>query len=70
MNEMIHVFYEWNDTRVLTMIGGQLYEGKKVSLSEKWMVNYTTSGFPFIRGFPSHEWNKIRPLTICAGLLH
>ena len=29
MNEMIHVFYEWNDTRVLTMIGGKLYEGEK-----------------------------------------
>ena len=27
----------------------------KLSLSEKWVLNNTTSGFPFLRGFPSHE---------------
>ena len=32
----------------------------KVSLSEKWMLNYTTSGFPFIKGFRSHEWYDTR----------
>ena len=42
----------------------------KVSLSEKWMLNYTTSGFPFIRGFPSHEWYDTRPLKMTAGHLY
>ena len=38
-----------------------------VSLSEKWVLNYTTLGSPFIRGFPSHEWNETRPFTMTAG---
>ena len=42
----------------------------KVSPSEKWMVNYTTSGFPFIRGFPSHEWYDTHPLTMIASQLY
>ena len=42
----------------------------KVSLSEKWVLNYTTFGFPFIRGFPSHEWNETYPLTMIAGQLN
>ena len=46
------------------------YVGKKKklvwkdSLSEKWLLIYTTLGFPFIRGFPSHEWNETHPLTV------
>ena len=44
--------------------------GWKVSLSEKWMLNHTTLGFPFIKGFPSHEWNDTRPLTMIAGQLY
>ena len=42
----------------------------KVSLCEKWMVDYTTSGFPFIRGFPSHEWNETHPLTMIGGQMY
>ena len=30
----------------------------KVSNSEKCILNYTTLGSPFIRGFPSHGWNE------------
>ena len=41
-----------------------------VSLSEKLVLNYTTLGFPFIRGFPSHEWNETRPLTMTGGQLY
>ena len=52
------------------MIGGQLYEGNKFRFLKKWMVNYTTLGFPVIRGFPSHEWNETRPLTMIAGQLY
>ena len=44
--------------------------GWKVSLSEKWMVKYTTSGFPFIRGFLSHEWNDTRLLTMIGSQLY
>ena len=36
----------------------------KVSLSEKWVLNYTTLGFLFIKGLHSHEWNDIFSLTI------
>ena len=39
----------------------------KVPLSEKWVLNYATLGFPFIRGFPSHEWNDTRLLTMIGG---
>ena len=52
------------------MIGGQLYEGEKFHFLKKWMVYYTTLGFPFIRGFPSHEWNDTRLLTMIAGQLY
>ena len=41
--------------------GLQVYYYLKVSLSEKWVQKYTTLGFPFIRGFPSHEWNGTHP---------
>ena len=33
-------------------------------------VKYTTSGFPFIRGFPSHEWNDTRLLKMIGGQLY
>ena len=33
----------------------------KDSLSEKLVLKYATLGFPFIRGFPSHEWNETLP---------
>ena len=61
MNEMIHVFNDdwWPTVR-----------GWNNSLSEKWMLKYTTSGFPFLRGFPSHEWNDIRVLTMIGGQLY
>ena len=38
----------------------------KASLSEKWALNYTTLGSPFIRGFPSHGWSETHPLTMSA----
>ena len=44
--------------------------GWTVSLCEKWMVKYTTSGFPFIRGFLSHEWNDTRLLTMIGGQVY
>ena len=50
----------------LTMTAGQVYECVKDSLSEKWVLNYANLGFPFIRGFPSHEWNDTQPLTMAA----
>ena len=31
------------------------------------MLNYEILGFPFIRGFPSHEWNDTRRLTMIGG---
>ena len=42
----------------------------KDSLSEKWVLNYATLGFPFIRGFPSHEWNDTHPLTMTASQVY
>ena len=33
----------------------------KDSLSEKLVLKYATLGFPFIRGFPSHEWKETLP---------
>ena len=33
----------------------------KFAFSEKWVLIYTTWGFPFIRGFPSHEWKETVP---------
>ena len=36
----------------------------KDSLSEKWVLKYATLGFPFIRGFPSHEWNDTHSLSM------
>ena len=33
----------------------------KDSLSEKLVLKYATLGFPFITGFPSHEWNETHP---------
>ena len=41
----------------------------KDSVSEKWVLNNTTLGFPFIKGFPSHEWNETHPLTMATGLV-
>ena len=62
--------HEWNDTHPLTMTASQVYECVKVSLSEKWVLNYTTLGFPFIRGFSSHEWKDTHPLTTTAGQVY
>ena len=42
----------------------------KFLLSEKWVLNYTTLALPFIRGFPSHEWNDSHPLTMTAGQVY
>ena len=46
------------------MTGGQVYDREK---SEKLVLNYTTLGFPIIRGFPSHEWNDTHALTMTGG---
>ena len=42
----------------------------KVSLSAKWVLNYASLGLPFIREFPSHEWNENHPLTMTAGQVY
>ena len=42
----------------------------KDSLSEKWVQKYTTLGFPFIKGFPSHERNETHPLTMRASQVY
>ena len=39
----------------------------KVLLSEKWVLNYSTLGFPFISGFPFHVWNKTDPSKMTFG---
>ena len=62
MNEMIPLPWRW--------LFFLVYACVKVSLSEKWMLNYATLGFPFIRGFPSHEWNETHPLTTTAGQVY
>ena len=31
---------------------------------------YASLGFPFIRGFPSHEWNETRALAMTAGQVY
>ena len=46
------------------------YECVEVSLLQKWVLNYATVGFPFIRGFPSHEWNETLRSTMTAGQLY
>ena len=38
----------------------------KVSRSEKWVLNYTTLGLPFIKRLPSYEWNETHALTMTA----
>ena len=58
MNEMIPLPWRW--------LFFLVYACVKVSLSEKLMLNYATLGFPFFRGFPSHEWNETNPLTTTA----
>ena len=58
MNEMIPLPWRW--------LFFLVYACVKISLSEKLMLNYATLGFPFIRGFPSHEWNETNPLTTTA----
>ena len=61
MDEMKHVFnYDFRPTIRVYM----------VSFSEKWALNHETLGFPFIKGFPSHEWNDTRPLMMIAGQLY
>ena len=48
----------------------------RFSLSDKWILNHTTLGFPFIKGLPSHGWNDTplwndtQPLTMIAGQVH
>ena len=37
-----------------------------VSVPEKLVLIYATSGFPYIMGFPSHEWNDTHLLTLTA----
>ena len=40
------------------------------SFSDKFVLNYATLGFPFISGFPFHEWNETHPFTMTAGKLY
>ena len=42
----------------------------KDSLSEKLVQKYATLWFPFIRGFPSHEWNDTHPLSTTASQVY
>ena len=46
------------------------YECAEVSLLEKWVLNYATLGFPFIRGFPSHERNETLLSTMTASQVY
>ena len=46
------------------------YECAEVSLLEKWVLNYATLGFPFIRGFPSHERNETILSTMTASQVY
>ena len=59
--------HQWNEIHPLTTTGSQIYACDdswpsvrlwKYSLSEKCVLKYATWGFPFIRGFPSHEWKE------------
>ena len=52
------------------MSATQVYDCVKVSLSEKWVLKYTTLGFPFIKGFPSHERNDTHPLMMTASQVY
>ena len=58
---------KWNPS--LTMTASQVYPCAKDSLAEKLVLTYDTLGSPFIRGFPSHEWNDTHPLTMTARQL-
>ena len=42
----------------------------KDSLSEKLVLKYATLGFPFIKGFPSHERNDTHPLMMTASQVY
>ena len=46
------------------------YECVEVSLLQKWVLNYATLGFPFIRGFPSHERNETILSTMTASQVY
>ena len=39
----------------------------KISFCEKKVLNYETLGFPFIKGFPSHERDETHPLTMIGS---
>ena len=41
-----------------------------VSNFEKWALICTTLGFPFIKNFPSQEWNDTHPLKMTAGQVY
>ena len=55
---------------ILMMTASQVYECLEVSPSEKLVLKYATLGFPFIRGFPLHEWNDTIPLTMTASQVY
>ena len=52
IREMIPILYQWHLAK---------YRSVEISLFKKWVLNYTTLGFLFIGGFPSHEWNESHP---------
>ena len=66
MNEVKPFLWRW---LVANYAAVKLYDWK-VSLSEKLVFKYTTLGLPFIRGFPSHEWNETHPLTMTGDQLY
>ena len=55
MNEMKPILKRWLLAKYTT------------ALSEKWVLNYTTLRFPFMKGFPSYEWNETHALTVTGG---
>ena len=56
IHEMIHILYQWLQT---------MYTSVK-SFAFRNVLNYTTSGFPLIRGFPSHGWNDTHHFMVIA----
>ena len=60
IHEMIPILYQWLQT---------MYKSVK-SFAFLKVLNYTTSEFKLIKGFPSHGWNDTLPLTIIAGQVY
>ena len=61
MNEMKHILSQWLLASYTTVKSFTFW---KVSVK---LYNFMV---PFIRGFPSHEWNDTHPLTMTAGQVY